>query len=94
MQTTQKEEIKIAVLQINNIYDINNFVRLMGQYEAELFLRSGRYLVNAKSSLGVLSLDLTKPVTLLGYEGAITSAVVNDIREQLTNILVSGEITI
>ena len=42
--------------------DIKDFVRITSKYDYDIDLRSGRYLIDAKSILGIFSLDLTKPI--------------------------------
>lgn len=49
---------------LNNIDSVNRFVAKMSEKDYDVDLASGKYLVNAKSMMGVLSLDLTKPVTV------------------------------
>jgi hypothetical protein len=43
---------------------VKKFVGIVNAYPYELDLRSGRYLIDAKSLLGIFSLDLSKPVVL------------------------------
>lgn len=49
---------------LNNIENVNRFVAKVSEKDYDVDLVSGKYLVNAKSIMGVLSLDLTKPVTV------------------------------
>ena len=49
---------------LNNIESVNRFVAKMSEKDYDVDLSSGKYLVNAKSMMGVLSLDLTKSVTV------------------------------
>lgn len=49
---------------LNNIESVNVFVKKMEDKSFDVDLISGKYLVNAKSMMGVLSLDLTQPVTV------------------------------
>lgn len=53
-----------AQVLLNNIESVNRFVAKMSEKDYDVDLSSGKYLVNAKSMMGVLSLDLTKSVTL------------------------------
>lgn len=55
--------ITVQVL-LNNIENVNKFVAKMSEKDYDVDLTSGKYLVNAKSMMGVLSLDLTRPVTV------------------------------
>ena len=49
----------IALTQIN---DVKNFVNIVNRYDYEMDLTSGRYVIDAKSIMGIFSLDLTKPI--------------------------------
>lgn len=49
---------------LNNIDSVNKFVSKMAEKDFEVDLALGKYLVNAKSIMGILSLDLTQPVTV------------------------------
>lgn len=44
--------------------DIKNFNKLATQLEGDIFLKSGRYVVNGKSIEGIFSLALDKPVEM------------------------------
>lgn len=47
---------------INSIDDVKNFVNIVNRYSCDIDLVSGRYVVDAKSIMGIFSLDLTKPI--------------------------------
>ncbi|MBQ9939590.1 MAG: HPr family phosphocarrier protein [Oscillospiraceae bacterium] len=47
---------------LETISDVKNFVHIVGNYDFAVDLVSGRYSVDAKSIMGIFSLDLTKPV--------------------------------
>lgn len=42
--------------------DVKSFVNIVSKYPYEIDLRQGRYVVDAKSILGIFSLDLSQPV--------------------------------
>ena len=46
---------------------LRNFVELVRQFEGDIDLSSGRYVVDAKSIMGIFSLDLMNPITLTAY---------------------------
>ena len=46
---------------------VKNFVSLVNRYPYDMDLRAGRHVVDAKSILGIFSLDLSKPITLEVY---------------------------
>ena len=43
---------------------VKNFVNIVNKYAYDIDLRSGRFLIDAKSLLGIFSLDLSKPIVL------------------------------
>lgn len=43
---------------------VKNFVNVVGKYPYDIDLRSGRFVIDAKSLLGIFSLDLSKPIVL------------------------------
>lgn len=47
---------------LSSINDVKNFVNIVTKYDYEIDLTSGRYVVDAKSIMGIFSLDLTKPI--------------------------------
>lgn len=54
-----------ANLFFKTLEDVKKFVNLAMLKDYELDLVSGKYVVNAKSIMGIFSLDLTKPVSLI-----------------------------
>ncbi|MCG8499957.1 MAG: HPr family phosphocarrier protein [Firmicutes bacterium] len=47
---------------IHSIKDVKNFVTTVNKYDFDVDLSSGRYVVDAKSIMGIFSLDLSKPI--------------------------------
>ncbi len=54
-------------IKLTSVQDIHNFVGIVNNHNMEVDLSSGRYVVNAKSIMGILSLDLSKPVILTAH---------------------------
>ena len=46
------------------IDDVKKFVNIVMKYDFDFDLVSGRYAVDAKSIMGIFSLDLSKPIEL------------------------------
>ena len=46
---------------------VKDFVAVTQGCECEILLKSGKYVVDAKSILGIFSLDLSKPLTVEIY---------------------------
>ena len=51
-----------AKIMLNSINDVKNLVNLVNKYDFDIDLISDRYVVDAKSIMGIFSLDLTKPI--------------------------------
>lgn len=49
-------------IKLNQIGDVKNFVNIVNKYDCDIDLTSGRYIVDAKSIMGIFSLDLTKSI--------------------------------
>jgi phosphotransferase system HPr-like phosphotransfer protein len=47
---------------LHSINDVKNFVNVVNRYDFDVDLTSGRYVVDAKSIMGIFSLDLSKPI--------------------------------
>ena len=49
---------------LNTIVDVKDFVNTVARYDFDVDLVSGRYHIDAKSIMGIFSLDLSKPIDL------------------------------
>ena len=58
------KEVKIV---LSNIQDIRDFVNQVILVEYDVDLVQGRYVVDAKSIMGIFSLDLLSPITLVAH---------------------------
>lgn len=56
--------MKQFTVTLSSINDVKNFVDIVTRYEYEIDLTSGRYVVDAKSIMGIFSLDLSKPINV------------------------------
>lgn len=54
--------MKTFEILLSSINDIKAFVNIVNRYEFDVDLTSGRYVVDAKSIMGIFSLDLSKPI--------------------------------
>lgn len=54
--------MKKCVIQLLSIKDVRQFVDAVTKYDVEIDLSSGRYVVDAKSIMGIFSLDLLQPI--------------------------------
>ena len=51
-------------IKLTSISDVQTFVNAVSRFSGDIDLRSGRYVVDAKSIMGIFSLDLSKPIDL------------------------------
>ncbi|MCR5805925.1 MAG: HPr family phosphocarrier protein [Oscillospiraceae bacterium] len=56
--------MKKATIRLATINDVKNFVSKVSLCDFDVDLISGRYAVDAKSIMGIFSLDLEKPISL------------------------------
>ena len=59
--------MKTATIRLSLVENVNRFVNIVGRYPFEMDLRAGRHVVDAKSILGIFSLDLSRPIQLEIY---------------------------
>ena len=59
--------MKSVMIRLSLVENVNKFVNIVTRYPFEMDLRAGRHVVDAKSILGIFSLDLTRPITLEVY---------------------------
>lgn len=65
---------------LNTIERVKTFVNLVSKYESNFDIISGRYMIDAKSIMGIFSMDLSKPVTLQIHDDKVD---VNDFKDYL-----------
>lgn len=51
-------------IRLQSIEEVKDFVKIVNRFPCDVDLSSGRYVVDAKSIMGLLSLDLSEPVTV------------------------------
>lgn len=49
---------------LNTIDKVKEFVNIVAKFDTDFDLVSERYIINAKSILGIFSLDLSEPILL------------------------------
>ena len=59
--------MKTVMIRLSLVENVNKFVNIVSRYPFDMDLRAGRHVVDAKSILGIFSLDLSKPITLEIY---------------------------
>ena len=57
-------KMKTVNISLNSIDKVKSFVNVITKFDNDFDLISGRYVIDAKSIMGIFSLDLSKPITL------------------------------
>ena len=71
--------MKSVAIRLSLVENVNAFVNIVARYPFDMDLRAGRHVVDAKSILGIFSLDLSRPITLEIYSDDCGS-LLNDIK--------------
>lgn len=56
--------MKAVKISLNSIDKVKSFCNDIAKFDAEFDLVSGRYVIDAKSIMGIFSLDLSRPIDL------------------------------
>lgn len=76
--------MKAVEISLNSIDKVKTFVNLINRFDYDFDLVSGRYVIDAKSIMGIFSLDLSKPITLnIHADDANVDAVINELAPYL-----------
>ena len=57
--------MKTVKISLNSIDKVKSFVNDLTKFDTDFDLISGRYVIDAKSIMGIFSLDLAKPIKLV-----------------------------
>ena len=77
--------MKTVQISLNSIGKVKSFVNTISPFEYDFDLISGRYVIDAKSIMGIFSLDLSKPIDLAIH----TEDNLNEILEALKPYIIS-----
>ena len=56
--------MQTVTISLNSIDKVKSFVNTLTKFDDDFDLVSGRYVIDAKSIMGIFSLDLSKPIDL------------------------------
>lgn len=62
--TIRRYFMKTVQISLNSINKVKSFVNEITKFDNDFDLVSGRYVIDAKSIMGIFSLDLSKPIDL------------------------------
>ena len=69
--------MKTVKITLNSIDKVKAFVNEVTKFDSDFDLVSGRYVIDAKSIMGIFSLDLSKPIELNIHSDADAEAVLS-----------------
>ncbi|NLK98562.1 HPr family phosphocarrier protein [Defluviitalea saccharophila] len=75
--------MKSITLSLNSIEKVKKFVNIIGRYDGDFDLSSGRYKVDAKSIMGIFSLDLSSPLKLDIHNDELAEEVIAEIQNYI-----------
>ena len=59
---------------LDNVNKVQDFVNTCSKFDFDVYMKSGRYIIDGKSIMGVLSLNLSNPVDVKPDTTDISSA--------------------
>ena len=59
--------MKKTEITLSAISDVREFVNIVVMLDYEVDLEQGRYVIDAKSIMGIFSLDLLSPITVVAH---------------------------
>ena len=75
--------MKTVQISLNSIDKVKSFVNAITQYEYDFDLISGRYVIDAKSIMGIFSLDLSTPIDLAIHAAANVDEIMETLKPYL-----------
>ena len=85
---------KVKIM-LDSIAAVKKFVSVVSMYDFDVDLASGRYAVDAKSIMGIFSLDLSNPIQLVAHTNDATTAderqeTVAEVRQKFEKLVQTG----
>lgn len=74
-----------VMITLDSIEKVKHFVNTINRYDGDFDLASGRYVIDAKSIMGIFSLDLSQPLRLDIYNMTIIDELLPLIDEYITH---------
>ncbi|MDF2889179.1 MAG: Phosphotransferase system, phosphocarrier protein HPr [Lacrimispora sp.] len=69
--------MKTVRISLNSIDKVKSFVNDLTKFDTDFDLVSGRYVIDAKSIMGIFSLDLSKPIDLNVHSESAVDEILN-----------------
>ncbi|PKM96189.1 MAG: PTS sugar transporter [Firmicutes bacterium HGW-Firmicutes-1] len=75
--------MKTIKVSLNSIDKVKIFVNIIAKYDSDFDLISGRYVIDAKSIMGIFSLDLSKPIELTIHDDSVVEEVTEGLKKYI-----------
>lgn len=77
--------MKTVRISLNSIDKVKSFVNDLTKFDTDFDLISGRYVIDAKSIMGIFSLDLSKPIDLNIHSESSVDEIVNILKPYIVD---------
>lgn len=77
--------MKNYILNLNTVNKVKKFVDITSNYTCDIDIIRGRYIIDAKSILGIFSLDLSVPIQV--YIHSDDSEVLHKFSEEMNDFI-------
>ena len=77
--------MKTVRISLNSIDKVKSFVNDLTKFDTDFDLVSGRYVIDAKSIMGIFSLDLSKPIDLNIHSESSVYEIVNILKPYIVD---------
>ena len=77
--------MKTVRISLNSIDKVKAFVNDLTKFDEDFDLVSGRYVIDAKSIMGIFSLDLSKPIDLNIHSESSVDEIVNILKPYIVD---------
>ena len=77
--------MKTVRISLNSIDKVKSFVNDLTKFDTDFDLVSGRYVIDAKSIMGIFSLDLSKPIDLNIHSEDRADEIVNILKSYIVD---------
>ena len=78
--------MKTMFLHLDKVMDVKDLVEITNRIPCNVYIQRGEYVIDAKSLMGIFSLDLTKPLYLISDK-----ELSDDICEELNKFRIEGD---
>ena len=75
--------MKTVKISLNSIDAVKSFVNTVTKFDSDFDLVSGRYVIDAKSIMGIFSLDLSKPIELNIHSEDDVDAILDSLKNYI-----------